>query len=528
VTGNHGKTDIWVVRLDSNRNKLWQKTFGGTDYDGASSLIATLDGGYLVGGYTLSINGDVTDSHGGYDCWIIKLDAAGNLLWQKTYGGTGYDAGTNSITTSDGGYIMAGTTQSNDGDVMGNHGGSDFWLVKLDGAGNKLWQKTYGGRGNDETSSFITTSDGGYVLAGSTQSNELPGFRGNTDYWVIKLDGAGNLIWQKTLGGSSVEYPGILITTSDGGYVVAGWTISNDGDVTGNHGAADGWLVKLNGMGNLVWQKTLGGTRDDFTSAVVATADGGYVVSGQTQSNNGDVTGNHGNGDGWLIKLNGAGNLVWQKPFGGTNNDSFGQILAIPDKSYVVVGRTESNNGDVSGNHGSQDYWIVKLGVTPSISGLTANPNPVCGGKPVLLTATIGDFTGSYNYSVTTGAGTNLQATSPTPTFSQTLIASGSGTQSFTLTVANSVGITSSILSVTVNGDGNCSIPTPCASVQSGNWSDSAIWLCGHEPTVTDLVIINPSHVVTISTDSAQAQRISNNGTIRYASTGTKVFIKGD
>jgi hypothetical protein len=356
----------------------WQKCLGGMWENYAYSVQQTSDGGYIVAGYTGSNDGDVSGLHGFYDGWVVKLDASGTVQWQKCLGGSNHEEFYAIQQTSDGGYIVAGYTESNDGDVSGLHGFyDDGWVVKLDASGNLLWQKCLGGSGEDVLYSIQQTSDGGYIVAGTTSSydGDVSGYHGayggyyeNTDGWVVKLDASGNLLWQKCLGGSRGDYASSIQQTSDGGYIVAGYTQSSDGDVSGNHGFYDGWVVKLDTSGNLLWQKCLGGSDWwDVFNDIQKTSDGGYIVAGRTDSNDGDVSGNHGSGDGWVVKLDASGNLLWQKCLGGSDEDYARSIQQTSDGGYIVVGYTTSNDGDVSGHHGNPygysipDFWVVKL-----------------------------------------------------------------------------------------------------------------------------------------------------------------------
>ena len=364
VTGSHGDMDFWVVKLDRGGNRVWQKTLGGNWGDKANSIQPTLDGGYVVAGYAHSNGGDITESHGIDDFWVVKLDAGGNIVWQKTLGGTSDEKAYSIELTSDGGYVVAGYTNSHDGDVTGNHGDDDFWVVKLDVDGNIVWQKTLGGSGQDEAYSIQPTPDGGYVVAGYAMSNDgdVTGNHGEIDLWVVKLDAGGNMVWQKTLGGSSQDNAYSIQATLDGGYVTAGWTASNDGDVTGNHGDMDLWVVKLDAGGNMVWQKTLGGGNWDEAHSIKQTLDGGYAVAGFATSSDGDVIGSNGiSGDFWVVKLDAGGNIVWQKTLGGIQFDGAYSMQATLDGGYVAAGGTRSNNGDVIGNQGLGDFWVVKL-----------------------------------------------------------------------------------------------------------------------------------------------------------------------
>ncbi len=243
----------------------WQKTFGGSKWDEANSIIQTKDGGYAVAGWTSSFG------NGKNDMYIVKLDKEGNKLWQKTFGGSKWDKAKSIIQTKDGGYAVAGRTDS-----FGN-GGYDMYIVKLDKEGNKLWQKTFGGSDDDEAYSIIQTKDGGYAVAGWTESF---GNGGEDDMYIVKLDKDGNKLWQKTFGGSDDDDAYSIIQTKDGGYAVAGETNS----FSNSSWRSDMYIVKLDKDGNKLWQKTFGGSNADEADSIIQTKDGGYAVAGWTKS----------------------------------------------------------------------------------------------------------------------------------------------------------------------------------------------------------------------------------------------------
>lgn len=364
VTGNHGSQDAWVVKLNDVGSITWQKTLGGSDNEIAYAIQPTTVGGYVVAGVTTSNDGDVTGNHGSYDAWVVKVDAIGNIIWQKALGGSGSDHALALQRTTENGYVLAGKTTSEDGDVTGNHGTNDVWVVKLNDMGDIIWQKALGGSSSDIAYAVQQTTDGGYVVAGRVLSNDgdVTGNHGAFDAWVVKLDAMGNMTWQKTLGGSESDLAYAVQQTTDGGYVVAGTTLSNDGDVTWSNGdPGDVWVVKLDAAGNISWQKALGGTDLDRAYAVQQTTDGGFVVVGEARSNDGDVTGNHGDSDIWAVKLDAMGNITWQKSLGGSGLDIGNAVQQTSDGGYVMAGRTESNDGDVSGYNGNKDGWVVKL-----------------------------------------------------------------------------------------------------------------------------------------------------------------------
>ena len=323
---------LWVLPVAAAQ---WANTYGGSSDDYTYSIQQTSDGGYIVAGYTNSFGA------GGTDVWVLKLDANGNVQWQKTYGGSSDDYAYSIQQTSDGGYIVAGYTESF------GAGYADVWVLKLDANGNVQWQKTYGGSGWDEAYSIQRTLDGGYIVAGWTDSFGA----GGTDAWVLKLDANGNVQWQKTYGGSRDDYANSIQQTSDGGYIVAGWTYSFGA------GYADVWVLKLDANGNVQWQKTYGGTYDDYANSIQQTSDGGYIVAGVTKS---FIAGN---ADVWVLKLDASGNVQWQKIYGYepgdfipySRNDSANSIQQTSDGGYIVAGYTKSSGT------GNADVWVLKL-----------------------------------------------------------------------------------------------------------------------------------------------------------------------
>jgi hypothetical protein len=225
-----GSSDAWVLKLDAIGNVIWQRTYGGAGYDVANALQPTADGGYVVAGVTTSFGSGLDDA------WVLKLDASGNVVWQKTYGGPGGEYARSVQPTADGGYIVAGAT-------MTAAGALDAWLLKLDAGGDVSWQKTYGGAAGDAAASVQPTADGGYVVAGFTFSFGA----GDSDVWVLKLDTGGNVAWQRTYGGPFTDQGTSVRSTGDGGYIVAAYT-----DSFGAGGARDAWVLKLDANGAIV------------------------------------------------------------------------------------------------------------------------------------------------------------------------------------------------------------------------------------------------------------------------------------
>jgi uncharacterized repeat protein (TIGR02543 family) len=398
VIGHHGDCDAWVIKLDSSGSLQWQKALGGSDDDYGQSIRQTSDGGYIMAGYANSNDGGVNGNHGRSDCWVVKLDPSGEIQWQKLYGGSDDDAGYSIQQTSDGGYIVAGDSESADGDVTDHRGPvdeADYWIIKLDSSGTIQWQKSLGGTNNDRTASIQQTTDGGYIVAGYSWSSDgdVRGSHGGEDYWVVKLDSSGEIQWQRALGGSGHDWAQSIQQTTDGGYVVAGWAGSNNGDVVGYHGSDDYWVVKLNSSGVIQWQKALGGTGYDWGRSIQQTVDGGYVVAGTSNSKDGDVGSSHADWHAWVVKLSSSGGIQWQKPLGGTWDEEAYSIQQTADGDYILAGYSDS----YSDNHGREDYWIVKLTtgniikvtVTFNSNGGSSVPsqNIASGGKAVRPTA---------------------------------------------------------------------------------------------------------------------------------------------
>jgi arginine repressor len=279
----------WIVKLDQNGNIIWQNKIGDLIY--GQSIKQTTDGGYVI------VGDSPTNDFG-----IVKIDSNGNVSWQKSFGGKSRGAAYSVQQTTDGGYVVAGYTYSNDISFTNNQGSADYWIVKLDASGNMIWQKTFGGADSEHAYNIQQTADGGYIVAGETWSADGNDFHRIINYWIIKLDINGNIIWQKTLGGSGYDEAYSIKQTRDGGYIIAGYTGSNE--LSGFDTGYVYLIVKLDAKGNLVWRKTLGGSSNDFAQSIQQTKDGNYIIAGYTDSRDGDVTGNHGNFDYWIVKLN--------------------------------------------------------------------------------------------------------------------------------------------------------------------------------------------------------------------------------
>jgi len=323
----------------------WSRTFGGSRYDYAESVQQTTDGGYILAGFTQSYGA------GSGDAWLVKTDAIGVEQWSQTFGGSRYDGAKSVQQTADGGYILAGFTGSY------GAGGNDAWLIKTNAAGVEQWSQTFGGSGNDEIYSVQQTTDGGYILAGFTQSYGA----GSGDAWLVKTDAIGVEQWSQTFGGSSEDYAKSVQQTADGGYILAGFT--------GFYGAGseDAWLIKTNAEGTKQWTQTFGGSDDDRVRSAQQTTDGGYILAGWTESYGA------GHDNTWLVKTDATGVEQWSQTFGGSDHDAVFSVQQTTDGGYILAGRTYSYNEEKTkeklsqlsiSNKAKYDAWLIKTDAT--------------------------------------------------------------------------------------------------------------------------------------------------------------------
>ncbi len=533
-----GYNDYWVLKLGASGNKLWDKTLGGYYQDILYSIQLTSDGGYIMGGESTSgIGGDKTQvSRGLNDYWVVKLDANGNKLWDKTFGGSDNDLLLSIQQTSDGGYIMGGESTSGiGGDKSEPNRGisyySDYWVVKLDANGNKLWDKTFGGTDDDQFYSLQQTSDGGYILGGDSKSGvsgdktkpllNIPGYE---DYWVIKLDASGNKLWDKAYGGSSWDGFHSLQQTIDGGYILAGYSPSPiSGDKSQNpKGSADYWVIKVDANGNKTWDKTIGGTGYDAIYFIQQTSDEGYIMGGYSESGFGadKSQASRGHKDYWVVRLaapcsaltatlstscnsngtnvnlnvNGiqpgaAGTPFWTLTFkvNGVSQSVSGTTPAFtlaqnatPGSVYSIVNIT---SGTCTAN--LTDSLVVEaIPVAPGVI-----PGSNCGAGSVTLSATGAPIGGSYLWYATAAGGTAL-FTNPSGTFTTPNL---SATTTYYVAVTNNVGcegpriaVTVTIKTFTVNAGSKESLCANSLPVQftgfspaDGNWSGAGVSASG-------------------------------------------------
>jgi gliding motility-associated-like protein len=355
--------------------KHWALHYGGNDVDIPFSIKFTTDGGTIVAGYTDSKNGDVSPQPNReyWDLWILKLDHCGTIEWERSFGGTGYESARDVVQTADGGYMVLGETNSTDGGVIAGYGGTkDIWLLKISPTGTLEWQKRYGGSGLDIGNHIETTPDGSYLIAASSSSNDGD-IRGNhstgtyTDGVLIKINASGVLQWSRCYGGTKNEEL-FDIEVINGITFLAGFTNSIDGDIPPNQKNYDMWLLAIDGNGNKVFSKIYGGSQNDVAYTMCRGADGSLTLAGYTTSTDGDVSGARGGQDYWIINVDQRGQLKWQKVLGGTDAEYAKTIITDKDSSYIVGGVSYSDDGDISNPLGEGDFWVIKLSPSGTVT----------------------------------------------------------------------------------------------------------------------------------------------------------------
>ena len=362
--------DYWVLKFNTQDQLEWQQVYGGTNDDRGSKIIQTQDGGYAVIGSSASNDGNVTGNNGLQDYWLAKLDSSGNMSWQKSFGFSGNDIGISLLQSNDQGYLISGILDVTASGGLGNtsrinqrHAGGDYWALKLDATGNLEWSKYYGGNFTETPEGIAQTEDNGFIIAGGSDSidTDISSNKGSYDFWVIRIASNGDLVWERSFGGEEIDEARAIVKSNDGNFVIAGDTRSDNGNVSSNNGAADLWIIKISPDGNLIWEKTLGGSSFDVARAISTTQDNGFLLAGSSRSSDGDLSENKGQNDAWALKVDENGSIEWEISAGGSDIDFAYGIAELNDKSVVVVGDTSSNDKDIIENKGFSDMLILKI-----------------------------------------------------------------------------------------------------------------------------------------------------------------------
>ncbi len=345
-----GNFDFWLIKTDSNGVMLWNQTYGEDNYDCAYSVIETTDGDYVITGSIWSFGFTDPFTSGSNNFWLVKTDSDGNVLWKQTFGRDNSDIPFCVIETTDGGYALAGYTGNGDGN-------DDFWLIKTDKNGTMMWNQSYGGSENDVAHSLIQTSDEGFALVGYTHS-----VSDSRKVLLVKTDNDGKMQWNQTYGTTIFDTEAFamahdLVETADGGFAIA----AEKSVYMGGH---DFWLIKTDQEGIVEWNQTYGKVDFEFDrpESVIVTSDGGFVIAGETTA--GSET-----GDAWLIKTDDQGNIQWNKTYGGELRDAIYSVIETSNGEYILTGYTWSFGA------GKHDVWLIKtdeLGVVPEFSSWTS------------------------------------------------------------------------------------------------------------------------------------------------------------
>ncbi|MBB4603125.1 hypothetical protein HNQ93_003792 [Hymenobacter luteus] len=371
---SQGEADYFIVKIGPNGVKQWDRRYGGTGQDNITCIKQAPDGGYFLGGTTCSEkSGDVSRPHVGHlvqgesieDFWVVRIDAQGNKLWDQRAGGVAYDMARAMCLTPDGGVLVVGSSSSNFQQVF------DFYLVKFNSEGIVEWEEKFGGPDEDQAFDIQPTADGGYLLAGYSDSppgaHKTYSSQGKHDYWLVKVSADGKRQWDRGYGGNDVEHLTSLTPISDGGWLLGGSSSSGvSGDKTEpSRGNTDYWVVRLDAQYNKVWDKTLGGTGDDRLTTVALTPGNGWLLGGTTSSEtSGDKTqAPRGMRDYWVVSLAPQGTKRWDARYGGDYDELMTGILTTPDNGILLSGTSLSaRSGDKSINNiGLGSGWLVKL-----------------------------------------------------------------------------------------------------------------------------------------------------------------------
>ena len=380
---NKGSYDVFVIKYDSNHKEVWKNIIGGWKGDFGYSITHTLDSGCVITGTTTSNDGDFGGMNkGGEDIFIVKLNKEGKIVWKKLIGGSQDEVGHVITQTSDSGFVVTGRTNSNNGDIPRIYGQyNDCFLLKLDRNGNIMWSKVIGGNDEDVGQSVTLTNDGGIIVTGYSGSNDGDFSEMNKRYWdvfVIKFDSIGNIIWKKTFGGSKWDKSYSIVCLEDNSLLVTGNTDSNDGDFRDmNKGGNEVFIVKLDSIGNIKWKKTFGGTNEEETRSITVTKNNGVILVGNTNSNNGDfslLNKKNGTNDLFIVKLDTNGDLVWKRTYGGTGNDQGRSIIYRPNGDFLILGYTDSKDYDFTGltKGGYHDIFVMKLDSNGNLNNTTS------------------------------------------------------------------------------------------------------------------------------------------------------------
>jgi len=371
-----GKTttdaDYWIVKISGTGTVLWDKTYGTEEDEIATHIANTSEGGYLVTGYSRGNNCGSNSNSGFHDYWLLKLNAEGEEEWCQNFGYGGSDQSFDAFETSDGGYFVTGYFDVSASGGEGNedrsgaetlHGVGEYWCIKMDASGAFVWKRYFGGSNNDRSYKALEMPDGDFLLMGSSESEDfdITDSKGSYDFWAVKVAANGDKVWTKSFGGTGVDVGYGVAPTETGNYFLIGDTRSDDMDVSNNYGNADIWVVEMSAGGMLLSEKSFGGSQFDTGKGIYPISNNNYLLSGSTRSNDQDISFNNGENDAWIGIMDANKNLIFEKSVGGSNLDFGEDAIEALDNTIILVGNTESDDGDIPVNKGLKDFLIVNI-----------------------------------------------------------------------------------------------------------------------------------------------------------------------
>ena len=418
VTGNHGQADFWAVKLDGSGELEWQRCLGSSGTDSPGAMQQTPDGGYISVGTANTADGDITSNAGLSDIWAVKLSATGTLEWERSYGGSLTETGRWLHVLPNGEVLLFGETSSPE--IEGSLGLRDVFVIRIASDGSQLDHHRYGGTDEDLIGYFGYLQDGSLMFSGSAYSSNghAEGNHGGTDGMVISLDETLNVNWHTCIGGSAYENATAICEDIDGNIYVCVSSNSQNSQITNFHGGTDFWIAKLSAGGDFLMGNSFGGSENDLPWSIIPRPDGGVYVYGVVVSSDDDITTPLGGFDAWLISLDEDLNLLWERTLGGSNNDTGISMCFAPDGGLVLAGNSSSSDGDLTGNFGGGDLWVVKF--NPEEVGIaeaepvpfTLYPNPATNELCIGLVGTtarqleVVDVTGRIVFTQTVMSGT--------------------------------------------------------------------------------------------------------------------------
>jgi len=366
----NNQSNVSVMKYGTQGNVFWRTTLGGNGMDELSDIIETQDGGFLLIGTTDSAGGGIPALAGRTDAWVARLTPSGALQWCHTFGGKGSDRGVAALALPDGGFLIGCESGSESGSMKSwNHGGYDCWVARLNARGGLIWEKQYGGSKNETVCALLALKEGEYLVACTTDSQDedadrtgTKGSFGKKDVWTFVIDDSGAVLRRNFYGGTDHDDIHTVVRDKFGNLVFGGTIFSTDGDGRGQRGEGDAWLFCVTPMGERRWSHTYGGTKADGVNNVTATADGGYLFAGMSKSNDGDIFYSSGYYEAWLLKTDIGGNMKWSKTYGYSGRDAFHHVVEAPRGGFLATGFVElMPEFPLSQHHGGYDWWLLNI-----------------------------------------------------------------------------------------------------------------------------------------------------------------------